>query len=135
MTTVIEISTQKDRLDVDYIHRFISNTYWGKERTPEMTRTCIEHSLNLGVYLGTQQIGYARAVTDYAQFAYIMDVFIDAGHRGKGYSKRLMEYMLNCEELRAVKVWRLATTDAHGLYAQFGFRPLDKPGKLMELML
>lgn len=134
MSAPIEIDTDRNRLDVPFIHGFINNTYWANGRSLEAMKTCIDHSLNFGVYLDGKQIGYCRLVTDYAQFAYLMDVFIDPDYRGKGYSKQLMNYMLHMEELKAVSVWRLATTDAHGLYEQFGFRPLSHPEKLMELL-
>ncbi|TSJ46346.1 GNAT family N-acetyltransferase [Fluviicola chungangensis] len=127
------ITSDKEKLDLEYITGFISQSYWAKDRTKEMMRTCIDNSLNFGLFFDNQQIGYARVVTDYAQFAYLMDVFIDEKYRGLGYSKLLMEYILECEPLKNVKVWRLATSDAHGLYRQFGFTELKSPEKLMEL--
>jgi GNAT superfamily N-acetyltransferase len=130
----INISNDKDLLDVKFINDFISTTIWAKGRSLETMQTCIDNSLNFGVYLDGKQIGYARLVTDYCIFAYLMDVFIDEKHRGKGYSKQLMQYMMEHESVKDVKVWRLATTDAHGLYAQFGFTPLSHPEKIMELM-
>ncbi|MES2555289.1 MAG: GNAT family N-acetyltransferase [Bacteroidota bacterium] len=131
----MELSTDKKRLDLDFIHGFISNSYWGKGRTIEAMQVCINNSLNFGVYLADKQIGYARVVTDYAQFAYIMDVFIDQNHRGQGYSTALMKHIMECEELKNINVWRLATTDAHGLYKKFGFTALAKPENLMELVI
>ena len=129
----ILISTDKDALDIDYINGFISNSYWAKGRTIETMQTCIDNSLNFGVYLKGKQIGYARLITDYARFAYIMDLFIDEAHRGKGYAKELMKYMLELDAMKNVKFWRLATTDAHELYKKFGFTALAKPEQSMEL--
>lgn len=133
MSSII-ISTNKDLLDIKFINDFISTTHWAKGRSLKTMLTCIDNSLNFGIYLDGKQIGYARLVTDYCIFAYLMDVFIDEKHRGKGYSKQLMQYMMEHESVRDVKVWRLATTDAHGLYKQFGFTPLSHPEKIMELM-
>lgn len=130
----IEIDTNKKRLDVNFIHAFISNSYWAKGRTIETMQTCIDNSLNFGVYLENKQIGYARLVTDFAQFAYIMDLFITENHRGKGYSKELMRYIMEFEALKNIKVWRLATNDAHDLYKKFGFTALAKPENLMEFI-
>lgn len=127
------ITSDKERLDLEFITGFISQTYWAKDRRPEDMRTCIENSLNFGVFRNEQQIGYARIVTDYFQFAYLMDVFIDEKFRGRGYSKILMKHILECERLKKVKVWRLATADAHELYRQFGFTELWKPENMMEL--
>ena len=71
------ISTDKKLLNIPYIHKFISESYWAKGRSPETVDTCVHHSLNFGVYSEQTQIGYARVVNDYAVFAYIMDLFID----------------------------------------------------------
>ncbi len=128
------ITSDKNRLDIEFITGFISQSYWAKDRTMAMTQKCIDHSLNFGVFLDEQQIGYARVVTDYVQFAYLMDVFIDENHRGKGYSKTLMKHILENDLLKDIKVWRLATADAHELYRQFGFTGLSKPENMMELM-
>jgi GNAT superfamily N-acetyltransferase len=132
--TNLQINTDINQLDIAFIHEFISNTYWAKGRTLETMQNCIENSLNFGVYLHGKQIGYARLVTDYNIFAYIMDLFIHEDFRGKAYSKELMKFILECEQVKDVKIWRLATTDAHGLYEQFGFKPISKPGNFMELM-
>ncbi len=130
----ISISTSKELLNLDFITDFLSKTYWAEGRTKEKMQVLIDNSLNFGVYLNEEQIGYARMVTDYGQFAYLMDVFIIPEHRGKGYSKQLMEYILNHQVLKEIPVIRLATKDAHELYRQFGFTPLSKPENMMELM-
>lgn len=133
-THPLVISTDPSLLDVPFIHGFLSTSYWAKGRSLEDMETIIRHSLNFGAYLDDQQIGYARVVTDFVQFAYLLDVFIAPNQQGKGYSKQLMTHLLNAPELKRVKVWRLATTDAHALYKQFGFQPLAKPENLMELI-
>ena len=133
MKDVIKINTNISLLDINFIHSFISDTYWAKGRTLETMQICIDNSLNFGVYLQNKQVGYARIVTDYGHFAYLMDLFIDPEHRGKGYSGQLMNFILNFEKLKQVKVWRLATSDAHGLYEKVGFKPLEHPENLMEL--
>ena len=130
----IEINTDKSKLDIDFINSFLSKTYWAENRTLETMKTLIDNSLNFGVYLNNNQIGYARIVTDFAQFAYLMDVFISSEHQKKGYSKHLMKFILGFENLKEVKVWRLATIDAHFLYEKFGFQSLKKPENLMELI-
>lgn len=127
------ITSDKNKLDLEYITAFISQSYWAKDRTRENMQTCVDNSLNFGVFRNEQQIGYARIVTDYFQFAYLMDVFIDEKFRGLGYSKVLMKHILENELVKDVKVWRLATADAHELYQQFGFTELSKPENMMEL--
>ncbi len=133
MTTEITIDTDKTKLNVSFITAFISNSYWAEGRTMEEMQTCIDNSLNFGVYLNSEPIGYGRIVTDHVQFAYIMDLFIIEEQRGNGYSKILMEYILNYSAAKNVKVWRLATSNAHKLYEKFGFKGLSNPEKMMEL--
>jgi GNAT superfamily N-acetyltransferase len=135
MTThPLVISTEPTLLDVSFIHGFLSTSYWAKGRSIEDMKTIIRHSLNFGAYLDGQQIGYARVVTDFVQFAYLLDVFITPDQQGRGYARQLMAHLLGAPELKRVKVWRLATTDAHSLYAPFGFQPLSKPETMMELI-
>jgi len=134
MSNDITISTNKGQLNVEFINSFISQTYWAKDRTIETMQICIENSLNFGIYLNNNQIGYGRVVTDFAQFAYLMDIFIIDEYRKKGYSKLLMDYIINYDKLENVKVWRLATSDAHYLYEKYGFKHLANPEKLMELI-
>jgi GNAT superfamily N-acetyltransferase len=128
----ITISTDKTKLDINFIHAFITNTYWAKGRSLAQVQIGIDNSLNFGIYLNNQQIGYARVVTDYVAFAYLMDVFIIEKHQKQGYASQLMDYILNYDELKHIKVWRLATTDAHDLYKKFGFTALKSPEKMME---
>ena len=79
------ISADKKELDINYIYTYLSNSYWAKDRTKENMVLSINNSVCFGVYFEKKQIGFARLVTDYAVFAYLMDVFIDDAHKGKGY--------------------------------------------------
>lgn len=129
---MIEISTNKKKLQVDVIHQFLTHSYWAKGRTLKEVENTIKHSLCFGVYLGGNQIGFARIATDYTVFAYLMDVFILPEFRGLGYSKQLMEAIHSNEKLKNCKVWMLKTLDAHGLYEQFEYTSLSHPEKVME---
>jgi GNAT superfamily N-acetyltransferase len=132
-TENFEISTDKGRLDIETIHRFLTEeSYWAATRTPDQTRTAIENSLCFGVYLGDQQVGFARVVSDFATFAYLGDVFVLEDFRGRGLSKRLMETIVTQPELQGLRRWLLATRDAHGLYEQFDFASLKFPERWME---
>ena len=132
-TKNFETSTDKRRLDIEMIHRFLSEeSYWAKTRTLDQTRTAIENSLCFGMYLDDRQIGFARVVSDFATFAYIGDVFVLAEYRGSGLSKRLMETIIAHPKLQGLRRWVLATRDAHGLYEQFEFSSLRFPERWME---
>ncbi|HLP63592.1 GNAT family N-acetyltransferase [Flavobacterium sp.] len=132
---MITVSTDKSQLDVPFIQNFLKDIYWAAGRTIEEVQTTIDASLCFGIYLDGKQIGFARVVTDYVVFAYLMDVFIDENHRGKGYSSILIDAMMNEPQLQEVKIWRLATTDAHFLYEKFGFKALAHPEKMMEKII
>jgi GNAT superfamily N-acetyltransferase len=129
------ISTDPARLDLDAIYSFLSRSYWATERTRETTRRALEHSLCFGVYDGERQIGFARAVTDYATFAWLADVFIAEDYRGRGLGKWLVEVVLSHSDVQGVPRWFLATRDAHELYRRFGFTALTAPERRMELNL
>jgi len=118
------ISTDPDRLDLDLVHRFLSeDAYWSPGVPREIVERSIEHSLNFGLYRGEEQLGFARVVTDYATFAWLADVFVLEPDRKRGLGKWLVETMTSHPELETVRRWILATADAHRLYERFGFRP------------
>lgn len=129
---MITVSTDKSKLDIPFIQHFLKGIYWAAGRTIEEVQTTINHSFCFGVYLDGQQIGFARVITDYIVFAYVMDVFITEEHRGKGYSSLLIDAMMKEPKLQEVKIWRLATADAHFLYKKFGFNALANPERMME---
>ena len=120
----IIISTDKSKLDVGLVHQFLTQSYWAEGRSLERVQKSIDNSTSYGIYLSTQQIGFARVLTDYVAFAYIMDVFILKEHRGNGYSKLLMQRILAHPDMQNVRKWFLGTRDAHELYMKFGF---EKP--------
>lgn len=131
----ITVSTDKSKLDVPFIQHFLKDIYWAAGRTIAEVQTTIAHSFCFGIYLGDKQIGFARVITDYVVFAYVMDVFITEEYRGKGYSSLLIDNMMNEPQLKNIQIWRLATTDAHFLYRKFGFKELSHPEKLMEKII
>jgi len=129
---MITVSTDKSKLDVPFIQNFLKDVYWAAGRTLEEVQTTIDSSFCFGIYLNDDQIGFCRVITDYVVFAYVMDAFIAENHRGKGYSSILVNAMMTEPKLQEVKIWRLATSDAHFLYQKFGFKNLAHPEKMME---
>jgi len=130
------ISTDKSRLDANMIHRFLSeDSYWAKGRSLEIVQKSIENSLCFGLYDETgRQLGFARVVTDYAVFGWLMDVFMLEEHRGNGHGKKLMDAIVNHPDLKNLRRMGLGTDDAHELYKQYGFTNLSKPENMMELL-
>lgn len=129
------IAMESDAMQVDRIHRWLStHSYWAKGIPRETVATFIAHSFCIGVFHEGLQIGFARFVTDYAVFAYLADVYIEEEHRGKGLSKRMMETLMAQPWIAGLRHLKLGTADAHGLYAQFGFVPLARPERMMEII-
>lgn len=127
------ISSDSSEMNIDSIHDFISQSYWAKGIPIETLSKAIKHSLCFGIFdRDNNQVGFARMVTDYATYAYLADVYVKDGHRGKGLSKWLMTEISSHPELQGLRRITLATRDAHDLYAQFGFTPLAKPEIFME---
>lgn len=114
-------------LDLDAIHAFLSRSYWSPGIPRATVARAIANSLCFGVYLGTEQVGFARLVTDRATFAYLADVYVLEPHRGRGLSRALMELVMAHPEVQGLRRWLLATRDAHGLYRKFGFVDLANP--------
>jgi GNAT superfamily N-acetyltransferase len=128
------ISNDRAKLDVNYIHYFLSKeSYWAKNIPIELVKTSIEGSLCFGVYHQDKQIGFARVITDYATFGYLADVFIDKNYRGKGLSKELMKFIMEQEVIKKLRRFMLATLDAHSLYAQFGFESQEGNKRFMSI--
>lgn len=126
------VSSEKSKLDISLIHCFLTNSYWSKGISFEEVQIKINNSLCFGLYKKNIQVGFARVITDYITLAYLLDVFIIESERGKGLSKILLNHIFSRNELKDVKKWMLSTNDAHDLYAQFGFHPLNNFQKLME---
>lgn len=126
------VTTDASRLDIDYIHAFLTESYWARGIPRDVVARAIENSLNFGLFEGERQVGFARAITDRAWYAYIADVFVDEAHRGKGLGKLIMEAVTSHPELQNLRRMMLGTADAHGLYRQFGFTDVDKPERWME---
>jgi len=125
------ISSDRHRLDIDVIHRFLVDSYWAQGRSRERVAQSIEHSLPFGLYHREEQVGFARVVTDYVVLAFLADVFVLESHRGKGLGRWLVDVVTNLPELRPIRRWLLGTRDAHDLYRQFGFNE-PRSGVLME---
>ena len=127
------ITTDSARVDIDVVHRYLSEeSYWAQDIPREVVARSIAHSLCFSVLHDKNQIGFARVTSDRATVAYLGDVFILPSHRGKGLSKWLMECVSSHPALQGLRRWMLATSDAHGLYVQFGFTPIKAPERWME---
>lgn len=130
----MDISNDQARLQIDVIHRFLSRqSTWAIGIPREVVERSIVNSLCFGGYENNQQIAFARVVSDYASFAYLMDVFVLPEHRGRGLSLQLMRAVIAHPQLQGLRRFMLASSNARGLYQHFGFRQLANPDIMMEI--
>ena len=128
------VSTDPTLLDVPLIHDYLANrSYWAAGRPLEVVGASLANSLCFGLYENGRQVGLARVVTDRATFAWLCDVFVLEEYRGRGLAKWLIECVMGHPALQGLRRVLLGTRDAHGLYEQYGFEPLDHPSRFMEV--
>ena len=128
MKSDIYISEDKSRLDIAFIHSYLSEeSYWAKGRSLDRVKRSIDQSMCFGLFSGEEQIGFARVVTDRVVFAWLMDLFVIPDYQGRGLGRRLVEHITNHRHLRGVSGIGLRTRDAHDLYARFGFGAIPEP--------
>lgn len=134
MSENLRISTERGELDLTVIHNFLSmHSYWAKGISFERVRKSVEHSLCFGGYVGKAQVAFARVISDFTTFANLVDVFVLPEHRGHGYGKQIVQSVISYPELQGLRRFTLATTDAHALYASYGFTAAQRPDTLMEI--
>jgi GNAT superfamily N-acetyltransferase len=133
LDTELTVSADPALLDVDRIAAWLSASYWAHDRDRATVERSLTGSLNWGAYADGTQIGFTRAVTDRATFAWLCDVVVDEARRGRGVGHRMVGTVV--KELRAMGVNRivLATRDAHRVYADLGFSALRVPATWMEI--
>jgi GNAT superfamily N-acetyltransferase len=128
----LTVSTDTKRIDLEVVCDFLSRAYWAQKRSRATIARSLRNSLFFGVYDCARMVGMARVITDYATLAWLCDVFVHEDYRGRGIGKWLMECTLAHPDLQGLRRWILATTDAHGLYRQYGYQPLENIEWWME---
>jgi GNAT superfamily N-acetyltransferase len=132
MSSDYEISLDPARIDAEAVHAFVGGSYWAAGIPLALLRRAIANSLCVAAFHEGRQVGFARVVSDRATFAYLADVYVLEAHRGRGLSRRMLDQLFAHPELQGLRRWMLVTRDAHGLYADYGFRSLAHPDRVME---
>jgi GNAT superfamily N-acetyltransferase len=132
------ISTDSSRLDRPAMREFLAASYWSPGIPQDVLDRALEGSLCFGLYerdlqKGERQIGFARAITDRATFAYVADVYVLEEYRGRGLALWLMQTVMGHSELQGLRRWMLLTRDAHALYRKVGFADAARPERIMEI--
>jgi GNAT superfamily N-acetyltransferase len=131
MSAVI-LSDDPARIDVARVHGWLASSYWSPGIARERVERAIAGSHCLGAYVGDEQVGFARMITDHATFAWLADVWVTEEVRGQGIGRRMVSWFLEDPRYEGIRRFALVTLDAHGVYAGLGFRPLMKPQRFME---
>lgn len=127
-------STDKNKMDIPAIHDFLSNhSGWSNGIPIEKVELSIQNSLNFGVFHDNRQIGFARIISDFSTIAYLGDVYLLNDYRGKGISKKLMDFIMSHPNLQGLRRWILLTSTADWLYEKYGFEKIPNPEIYMEL--
>ena len=129
---MIELDDNPARLDIARVHGWLSSSYWSPGIVRDVVERAIAGSHVLGAYQSAQQIGFARAITDHATFAWIADVWVDEAVRGQGLGQRLVSWFIDHPKFAGIRRIGLVTADAHGVYAKLGFTALNRPDRYME---
>ena len=127
-----DYSDDKTRLDVARIHGWLASSYWSPGIELGLVERAIAGSHCLGAYHDGEQVGFARAITDHATFAWIADVWVDAGQRGQGVGRAMVRWFLDHPGFAGIRRVGLVTADAHGVYAALGFTTPLRPERWME---
>ncbi|GAB4396173.1 MAG: GNAT family N-acetyltransferase [Microscillaceae bacterium] len=122
MKNSYKISNEASLLQIDWVYEVLAQTEWNPALSRTQLEKALQHSACFGIYYQDQQVGFARVITDYATFGYIVDLFIDAAHRHRGLANLLIEYIINHPDLQGFSSWMVAN-DAPNLYRKYGFVP------------
>ena len=129
---MIELDDDRTRLDIGRIHGWLASSYWSPGIDRDLMERAIAQSHALGVYRGGEQIGFARAITDYSTFAWLADVWVDESSRGQGLGRQMVQWFVDHPDFQGIRRIMLNTRDAHGVYAALDFAKPVRPDFLME---
>ncbi len=128
------VTTDPARFDVRAIHAYLTRSYWAEGVSLDVVERSIQGALGFGLLDGAAQVGFARAITDRATYAYLADVYVLESHRGRGLGVWLVQCIMEHPDLKGLRRWSLVTRDAHGLYRKFGFEVPARPERYMEVV-
>ena len=122
-----ELDDDPARIDRDAVHAYLTQSYWAEGRSREVQDALMANAARVvGLYLGDDQVGFSRTLSDGHVQSYLADVYVLEEHRGRGLGVELVRFSVEAGRLASTK-WFLHTRDAHDLYRRFGFtEPSDR---------
>jgi GNAT superfamily N-acetyltransferase len=128
------IKSGKEQMDIQAIHQFLSEeSYWAKGISFEFVDKSMNNSFCVGAFANGKQVGFGRVITDYYTFGWFADFYVLPEYRGLSISKKMLSFIHNQPWSKRLRRQMLNTSDAHGLYRQFGFKELANPFFVMEV--
>lgn len=131
----IRISDDIESIDREKLAAFLMTTLWQADIGSRTLQRALQNSICISAFEDSEQVGFARVVTDKATFCWIDDVFVDANFRGRGIATKMLQAILAHRDLRSVASWFLATgnADARSVFSRAGFAELaeDRSARLM----
>ncbi|MBU3077026.1 GNAT family N-acetyltransferase [Sphingomonas quercus] len=128
----VRLSGDPADIDLDVVHGYLTRSYWSPGISRELVARAAANSLCVSALDETGQIGFARVITDRATFAWLADVFVLERARGLGIGRAMVRWLMEHPELQNLRRWMLATWDAHGVYEALGWKPVDRPDRLLQ---
>ncbi len=128
------LSLDRDRFQLDRVYEWLRNSYWSPHVRRDVLERAFANSLVIGAYDDAGiQVGVARAVTDFASFGWLCDVYVDEAWRGRGIGKAMVRALVDDDRLQTLRRWMLGTQDAHTVYEEVGFEDVES-GRYMKLV-
>ena len=132
MNDDITLSDDPALIDTPRVHGWLASSYWSPGIERSLVERAIAGSHPLGAYRDGVQVGFARAITDHATFAWLADVWVDEPGRGRGLGRRMVRWFVDHPDFAGIRRYGLVTADAHGVYAALGFHAPIRPDRYME---
>jgi GNAT superfamily N-acetyltransferase len=128
----IDVTDDPAQIDMALAYHWLQQTYWGASTSRETFDRAAANSFCVAAFVDGAQRGFARAVTDYATFAWVSDVVVAADARGQGIGRAMVGTMLAHPRMQGLRRWNLNTRDAQGVYAPLGFTVVPDASAYME---
>lgn len=127
------VTTDPAFFQIDAIHGFLSQSSWAPGIDAETVSLSIENSLCFGLLDGSEQIGFARLVTDHATFGYLCDVYVLEDYQKTGLGRWLIECCHAHPVMSRLRRIMLVTDSAPWLYEKLGYTPLNRPDFVWQI--
>ena len=112
------------------LHR---NAFWAKNRTFNDLKKCLANSdVIVSLWVGSEIVGFGRALTDGIYRGVLWDIVIDQNHEGKGFGSLIVKNLLSSKKIKNTKKLYLMTTNKKRFYSQRDFQEVTSQSLLVR---